>query len=313
MSSIIYGLSPRLDSEDPNIRRSSALVTDTVAAATPGAYLVEYFTWMKYLPRWMCSWRRYAEGYFRSQCEYFEGLFTDVETRTKEGTQQKCVASNWIENRAKYGMTDREAAWCATTLYTAGGETTSAQLAWLIEAMVLYPETQRKAQEEIDKVVGRDRMPTSQDLSILPYVSALVTEVMRWRGVAPLSIPHRLNTDDSYEGFYIPKDTVVIPNVWALNHDPDVWGPDPDVFRPERHLDKETDQLKKPLPDTHGDSHVTFGFGRRVCVGKHVANNSLLIGAVCLLWAMSFSPNDDESGKPILPDTFAWIDGSLAL
>ncbi|KAL0579343.1 hypothetical protein V5O48_002676 [Marasmius crinis-equi] len=306
MFSIIYGLPPKLDSEDPNIRRTNAFVSGLLAAASPGAYLVEYFTWLKYLPRWMCGWRRHAEAFFQSYCNYFESMFADVETRMIQGTQGTCVATTYIENRFKLGLTDREAA-CA-----AGGETTAGQMAWLVLAIVLYPDIQKKTQQQIDTVVGRDRMPNLQDIPNLPYVSAFVTEVMRWRGVGPLSVPHRANTDDYYQGFYIPKDTVVIPNVWALNHDPNVWGPDPDDFRPERHLD-ETGQLKKPLPDTHEESHVTFGFGRRVCVGKYVANNSLLIQAACLLWSFSFSPNKDKSGKPVFPDTFAWEDSGLVV
>lgn len=64
---------------------------------------------------------------------------------------------------------------------------TSGQLAWFMLAMVLHPEAQKHAQNEIDSVVGRDRMPTFQDYEQLPYVRALVKEIMRWRGVAPLS------------------------------------------------------------------------------------------------------------------------------
>jgi len=64
---------------------------------------------------------------------------------------------------------------------------TSGQLAWFMLAMVLHPESQKRAQDEIDSIVGRDRLPTFQDYEQLPYVRALVKETMRWRGVAPLS------------------------------------------------------------------------------------------------------------------------------
>jgi cytochrome P450 len=105
-------------------------------------------------------------------------------------------------------------------------------------SMVLHPEAQRQAQEEIDQVVGRDRLPTFQDYEGLPYVRALVKEVMRWRGVAPLgmslcryahwkikylwplpaAVPHRLCQDDWYElegqKVFLPKDTICVVNVW---------------------------------------------------------------------------------------------------
>ncbi|KAL0068085.1 hypothetical protein AAF712_004745 [Marasmius tenuissimus] len=178
--------------------------------------------------------------------------------------------------------------------------------------MAMHPDIQKKAQVQIDSIVGRDRMPTLQDIPQLPYVSALVTEIMRWHGIAPLGVPHRLNTDDYYEGFYLSKDTVVIANVWALNHDPEVWGPDADDFRPERHLN-DNGQLKKPLPDTHDESHVTFGFGRRICVGRAVAQNSLLIQTACILWATNVSFPKDDSGNPIIPDPSACIDTGLVV
>ncbi|KAL0060282.1 hypothetical protein AAF712_012945 [Marasmius tenuissimus] len=183
-------------------------------------------------------------------------------------------------------------------------------MAWMMLAIASHPDIQKKAQIEIDRVIGRDRMPTFQDIPQLPYLSALVTEILRWRGIGPLGVPHRSNADDYYEGFFIPKDTIVIANVWALNHDAEVWGFDADKFRPERHLD-ETGQLKKPLPDTHGESHVTFGYGRRICVGKAVAQNNLLIQTACILWTTSVSLPKDNSGKTITPDPFAWVESGL--
>ena len=81
MLSIIYGLPPRLNSLDPDIRRSNSFVSRVLGAAAPGAFFVENFPWMMYLPRWMCPWRRYAEGLFESESAYFESRFDDVEIR----------------------------------------------------------------------------------------------------------------------------------------------------------------------------------------------------------------------------------------
>ncbi|KAL0068086.1 hypothetical protein AAF712_004746 [Marasmius tenuissimus] len=116
MLSVIYGLPPRLNSLDPNIRRTNEFVSGLLTAAAPGAYLVEYFTWMKHLPRWMCPWRRFAENYFAEYSIYFGKQIAEVEARMKQGTQPPCVASTFIENRQKFGMTDQEAAWAATSL-----------------------------------------------------------------------------------------------------------------------------------------------------------------------------------------------------
>ncbi|KAG7087817.1 hypothetical protein E1B28_013757 [Marasmius oreades] len=211
-------------------------------------------------------------------------------------------------------MTDREAAWCATTLYTAGVETTSGQMAWVVMSLVLYPDVQKKAQEEVDRVVGRDRMPTYKDLEPeqMPYLNALLREILRWRGVGPLGIPHRLNQDDYYEGYFLPKDTIVVPNAWAMNHDENVWGYDAEDFRPERHLD-EDGKLKQALPDTHEESHVTYGYGRRICVGRSVANASLRINTACILWSFNLRPSTDDKGNYMFPDPHAYVDAGLAI
>ena len=80
--------------------------------------------------------------------------------------------------------------------------------------MALFPEAQKKAQAELDVVVGFHRLPDYSDESALPYVCALVKECLRWHAVLPLAVPHKLIEDDNYRGYHIPKGTVVIPNVW---------------------------------------------------------------------------------------------------
>jgi cytochrome P450 len=137
--------------------------------------------------------------------------------------------------------------------------------------MVLYPQVQAKAQEELDRVVGSVRLPTFEGRSNLPYVNALVLEVMRWHTVAPTGFPHVSTANDIFEGWLIPKGTLVIPILWYgiclpsslecvlrialyrnMLHDPDTY-PEPFKFKPERFLG-----------DSHEpDPHVFFGFGRR--------------------------------------------------
>lgn len=100
--------------------------------------------------------------------------------------------------------------------------------------MVLHPDAQRRAQEEIDNAVGSARLPDFGDEKSLPYVSAVVNEVMRWHPVAPVgtlltripshgkelylldipAVPHRLTVDDIYEGYFLPAGSIVIGNTW---------------------------------------------------------------------------------------------------
>lgn len=83
-------------------------------------------------------------------------------------------------------------------------------------AMACNPAAQKKAQEEIDKLIGDDRLPEYGDRPNLPYVEALYREVMRWRPAVPLGVPHATTQDDIYDGYYIPKGTTVISNIWYV-------------------------------------------------------------------------------------------------
>lgn len=80
--------------------------------------------------------------------------------------------------------------------------------------MALYPEVQRKAQQEIDRVVGSSRLPNETDRHNLPYVNALMQEVLRWHPVAPLGVPHATTAEFECEGYLIPKGSTIIPNIW---------------------------------------------------------------------------------------------------
>ncbi len=128
--------------------------------------------------------------------------------------------------------------------------------------MRLYLGVMKKSQAQIDTVVGRDRLPTFADKKNLPYIRAIVKEVLRWRPVGPLGLPRRTTQDVYYNGYFIPKGSLIITNVWAMNRDPEIF-PDYDEFRPERFLD-ESGTVEVIPPDTHMQGHVTFGFGRRL-------------------------------------------------
>ncbi|PSS37906.1 hypothetical protein PHLCEN_2v248 [Hermanssonia centrifuga] len=156
--------------------------------------------------------------------------------------------------------------------------------------MVLYPDVMRRAQAEIDAVVGRDRTPLFSDRDKLPYIEAIVKEVIRWRPVDPLG-------------------TVVIFNVWAMNRNPKYF-PDAEEFRPERYLD-DSGQLAEAIPDTHGHGHFAFGSGRRICPGRDFANQAFFINIATLLWAFDFEKALDNDGQPIIPSRTDCIDEGI--
>lgn len=80
--------------------------------------------------------------------------------------------------------------------------------------MILFPDVQKKAQEEIDRVVGTNRLPTIADRLALPYIEAVVKEVLRWHPVAPMALPHTSTEEDVIDGYSIPKGSILLANVW---------------------------------------------------------------------------------------------------
>ncbi|KIK30866.1 hypothetical protein PISMIDRAFT_20892 [Pisolithus microcarpus 441] len=124
--------------------------------------------------------------------------------------------------------------------------------------------------------------------------TALVKEIFRWSPVVPIVIPHRVNTDDIHNGYYIPKGTLVLPNAWHMLHDPSVY-PEPTDFIPDRFLPSEG----KELPNDPRD--ICFGFGRRICPGMHLADASVWLSAAMSLAVFDIS-KVVENGVEITPE-----------
>lgn len=138
----------------------------------------------------------------------------------------------------------------------------------------MNPVAQDRAQEEIDRVVGTDRLPTFDDEPNL--VSAISKEVFRWQQVAPFAIPHRLMEDDVYNGYFLPKNSIILGNAWAILHDDRLF-PDPFTFKPERFTDPNVDPRVPAAVD------YAFGFGRRVCPGRWMAHSLVFIVVASVL------------------------------
>ncbi len=141
-----------------------------------------------------------------------------------------------------------------TQLFVAGSGSTVSVLRWAILYMMAYPEVQTKVQQEIDAAVGRDRLPNLSDKDKMPYTEATIMEVQRIATVAPLGVPHRASEDTTLHGYTIPQNAIVMSNIWAVHHDPEVWK-EPDLFLPERFLDGST--LKK-----YPDEYLPFSVGK---------------------------------------------------
>lgn len=228
--------------------------------------LIELIPVLQYLPSFLTPWKALCDGI----CERFNKVFLD-------GLHDGLNAPTWTwakevsQHKVARPMPELEVSYTLGTLYEAS--LTSQQIMRIIVLVsAMYPEAAAKAQQQLDEVVGTDRLPTAADIRNLPYIMAYVKEALRWRPFAPLGAPRESTRDVEYNGYLIPKGITIMVNHWALDYDETIF-PDPLSFRPERWIEN------PDLPLT------SFGFGQRGCPGRHFAFDTLFFTAARLLWA----------------------------
>jgi len=166
-------------------------------------------------------------------------------------------------------------------LFLAGSETTSTTLTWASLYMIRYQDIQEKVQEELDKVVGRDKQPTMKDRANLPYTEAVLMEIQRCANIVPNGVQHVCHYDLTVNGLTIPAYTLIQPLFTEILKG-EYWG-DGMKFRPERFLDEEGN-LKK-------DEHlIPFSIGKRQCLGETLARTEMFIFFTNLLQQYKFYP-----------------------
>jgi cytochrome P450 len=233
--------------------------------------LVEVFPILNRLPRWAAPWKRVGNEAFNVMDKFFQ---ENMQYGQSSGT------FNWAKEisnmKEAQDLPLQELSHIIGVLVEGGLETTTSVVEFFTMASILYPESAVKAQEELDSVVGQNRLPSFDDTFNLPYVNAFIKEVFRWRPVLPMGVAHSPMKDDEYLGYRIPKGAIVFENQWAINMDDKIFQ-DPNEFRPERWLQ-----------DPNQPSSA-FGFGRRTCPGKKIAQNSVFIAVARILWAYNIS------------------------
>jgi cytochrome P450 len=269
---------------------------------TGSAALIDFYPLLRKLPDFLLPTQKKAKMLHSREKQLYLKHWLNAKKTIEKGKAQPCFCEGMAQAQRAEGFDDDQAAYISGTLLEAGSDTTSSTLYAFVQAMLLYPEIQARAQLEIDKAVG-DRPPTLDDESSLQYVRACMKETLRWMPTTILgAVPHAANKDDEYMGYVIPKGAGVLNNVWAIHMDPQRH-PDPRNFQPERYI-HDTQSLYDSAANADGNKRdvFTFGAGRRICPGMHVAERSLFLGISRILWAFDIKPVVDAAGRQILPD-----------
>ncbi|KAF8513314.1 cytochrome P450 [Hysterangium stoloniferum] len=266
-------------------------------AIRPGAFLVDTFPILKYVPEWCpgADFQKVARITRQNVNRAREVPFRNVQTRMAAGTAKPSFVAKSLTALGTVGDSselneDIEAIKrVAAGMFGAGIDTTTITITAFLLAMILYPDVQRKAQLEIDSVIGHERLPNFSDRPHLPYISCIIKEVMRWFLVAPTALTHVTTEEDIYRGYRIPLGSLVVPNVWRVMNDPKVY-PEPRRFWPERFLPDEKGNIARD-PTVVG----AFGFGRRVCAGRNLADASIWLMVVSILFSFEIAEDLGEN------------------
>ncbi|KAJ7166879.1 cytochrome P450 [Mycena filopes] len=301
--STAYGIEVQPE-DDPYIAISEKALSAMAAAGNRGTFLVDSFPFLKYVPAFMpgAGFKTKARGWRKVVSSMPDVPYNFVKESLAAGTAKSSIASRFLEELYEHPSVNREEQEVIlksilASCYAAGADTTVSTLGTFILAMTMYPEVQKEAQSAIDKVLGPagTRLPDFDDMYALPYINGIMRECLRWRPVVPLGFFHATTEADTYRGYVIPAGSVIIPNTWAIMRDK-VFGPKPDEFHPERWL-TETGQINTAMCERD----AAFGYGRRICVGKDMAEWSMWITITSILAVFNITKSLDANGVPIEP------------
>ncbi|KAF8880413.1 cytochrome P450 [Infundibulicybe gibba] len=278
--------------DDELVRIAEDTLDAGLKAVLPGTALVNIFPALRHIPPWLPGggFHRIARRVKALTYGFKNAAFNMVRKNMRDGTGGPSLLRTLLEaSDAEGGSAEYEDILknAFATAYAGASETTSNAVATFLLAMATNPDVQRKAQDEIDSVIGNDRLPELRDRPSLPYAEALYREVMRWHPGLPLG-SHMSRRMTMY--LTSLPDSIIFTNIWAMTRDESIYK-DPDSFQPERYFEN------GKLNDD--DTILAFGFGKRICVGQHLASSSVWLAIVNVLATLNIGKAKDSQGHDI--------------
>ncbi|PBK83988.1 cytochrome P450 [Armillaria gallica] len=237
--------------------------------AQPGQWLVEEIPFLRFIPSWMpgVHFKRFAFSVHDHMKAIEQAPLKGPKSAC--GTAGESFTSQLLQPQDGHCVDKEEEriiSWCSSALYVGGAGT-------------------------IDTVLGDQRLPNLNNQSSLPYISALLKEILQYSPAARLGLSHHVIEEDTYAGYRIPKDSTVIANIWAICRDPSVY-PDPDTFNPNHFLSRHETNPHK----------LVFGFSRHVCPGAGFAEVQLFLNITNILACFDILKPLDATTSEYLPE-----------
>ncbi|KAJ0164483.1 O-methylsterigmatocystin oxidoreductase [Colletotrichum tanaceti] len=300
---VSYGIDVQDDS-DPYVKIAEDAMYATGNGGIPANSIVDIFPPARHLPVWLIrdGSLKFAREWGWAIQRLHDTPFAVAQDELTRGKDSPSFAHTLLErytSNAKKGLDNEwsldDIKGAAGAIFIAGADTTWATIVVFVLNMVLNPEIQEKAQALIDRVVGHDRLPDLSDRPSLEYIDHIVQEVYRWSPLAPLRIPHKSLENDVYNGMFIPKGSLVFFNSRAMTQDERIYQ-DPRSFNPDRYQPQSSGGHGEPWPLGQ------FGFGRRVCIGRFLADNSVWIVVATMLATLNIRKKIGADGQVIEPN-----------
>lgn len=253
----------------------------TTFVGSIGGSLVDWFPQLDDIPRFLQFWRPYWERLGKWNYDIYHSWWQPVRDEVANGTAPPSFVRDVLLNpESRYVGSDQDAMYVAMQLIEAGSDTTREVLNTFVMAAICYPDVFGRARKEVDSICDQDgtlRIPKLADLESMPYICAIIKELLRWRPIFQLTPDHCATTDIEFEGHLFPAGTGFVINEIAISDECD----DAECFKPERWLDgHETDV-------SHGIWQ--FGGGRRICVGYRLAQRGLFVNIARLVFCYDFT------------------------
>ena len=273
------------DSREFQEQRAALLAyVDWIFASATAANLADYIPWLRMLPN---SGLKEAHRQREIGTAIMDSLVEAARHRPGLDLAAPTCLVEVMLARAETGeITEDMINDLAMDLMVAGVDTSAQTVNWFLLLLANRPEVQARIHEELNRVIGRDALPTVEDRTRLPYLFACLAESMRYRTIGPLALPHKASVDTAVGGYRIPAGAQVLGNIHSIHHDPRFWD-SPGEFLPERFL---------PLPDGSpspalaSPAFIPFGTGHRRCPGRRFAETAVWLHLTRLFQRLRFAP-----------------------